>query len=152
MDLTLDAARLSPMLGRNDLYAALLDAMQERRGAHESAGVLKLRLQRALQGREPTGGGPTPPPPAPARPPPPRWPSSSGRCARCTLPPGWCWTTRRARSPSRRVSLNAPPPLAAGMDLPAKVLDHLKKSEQAHLAELQEVGRRLEERRVGKEC
>jgi hypothetical protein len=52
MDLTLDAARLSPMLGRNDLYAALLDAMQERRGAHESAGVLKLRLQRALQGRD----------------------------------------------------------------------------------------------------
>ena len=52
MDITLDAARLSPMLGRLDVYQALLDAMRERRGANESVQVLKMRLQRALQSRD----------------------------------------------------------------------------------------------------
>ena len=51
MNVKIDAAALSPMLGRTDVYNALLDALQERRGDHESAGVLKLRLKRALQGR-----------------------------------------------------------------------------------------------------
>ena len=49
MDLTIDTAKLSPMLGRLDVYRALLDAMKERRGSNESVQVLKLRLQRALQ-------------------------------------------------------------------------------------------------------
>ena len=49
MDLTIDTAKLSPMVGRLDVYRALLDAMKERRGANESVQVLKLRLQRALQ-------------------------------------------------------------------------------------------------------
>lgn len=53
MDITIDTATLSPMLGRLDIYRALLDAMKERRGANESVQVLKLRLQRALQ----SGGG-----------------------------------------------------------------------------------------------
>lgn len=52
MDITLDAAALSPMLGRLDVYRALLDAMRERRGANESVQVLKMRLQRALQARD----------------------------------------------------------------------------------------------------
>jgi len=52
MDITIDAATLSPMLGRADVYNALLDGLKERRGDHESAGVLKLRLRRALQGRD----------------------------------------------------------------------------------------------------
>ena len=49
MDITIDTATLSPMLGRLDIYRALLDAMKERRGDNESVQVLKLRLQRALQ-------------------------------------------------------------------------------------------------------
>ena len=49
MDITIDVASLSPMLGRLDVYKALLDAMKERRGANESVQVLKMRLQRALQ-------------------------------------------------------------------------------------------------------
>lgn len=52
MDITIDAAAMSPMLGRVDLFRALLDAMQERRAANESAQVMKLRLQRALQARD----------------------------------------------------------------------------------------------------
>jgi hypothetical protein len=49
MDLTIDTAKMSPMLGRLDVYRALLDAMKERRGDNESAPILKMRLQRALQ-------------------------------------------------------------------------------------------------------
>ena len=49
MDVTLDTATMSPMLGRLDIYRALLDAMKERRGANENVKVLKLRLQRAVQ-------------------------------------------------------------------------------------------------------
>lgn len=52
MDITIDTAKLSPMVGRVDVYKALLDAMKERRGANESLQVLKMRLQRALQARE----------------------------------------------------------------------------------------------------
>jgi hypothetical protein len=51
VELTLDAAALSPMLGRTDVYNALLDALQERRGDREGASVLRLRLQRALRER-----------------------------------------------------------------------------------------------------
>jgi hypothetical protein len=50
MQLTIDAAAFSPMLGRTDVYNAVLDALQERRGEREGAGVLKLRLKRTLQG------------------------------------------------------------------------------------------------------
>lgn len=52
VDLTIDAATLAPMLGRMDVYKALLDSLQERRGAHESSHVLQLRLKRALQGHD----------------------------------------------------------------------------------------------------
>lgn len=52
MDLTIDAATLAPMLGRMDVYRALLDALKERRGAHEGSHVLQLRLKRALQGHD----------------------------------------------------------------------------------------------------
>ncbi len=52
MDLTLDAATMTDMLGRQDVFNALLDALHEKRGKHESVQVLKLRLQRTLQGRD----------------------------------------------------------------------------------------------------
>ena len=52
MDITIDTAKLSPMVGRLDVYKAMLDALRERRGANESQQVLKLRLQRALQAGE----------------------------------------------------------------------------------------------------
>lgn len=52
MDITIDTATLSPMVGRLDVYKALLDGMQERRGANDSLQVLKLRLQRALQAHQ----------------------------------------------------------------------------------------------------
>jgi hypothetical protein len=40
------------MLGRQDVFNALLDALGERRGSAEAAPVLKLRLKRSLQGRD----------------------------------------------------------------------------------------------------
>lgn len=49
MDITIDTAGLSRMLGRMDVYRALLHAMQVQPAANESTQVLKLRLQRALQ-------------------------------------------------------------------------------------------------------
>lgn len=52
MDITIDTATLSPMVGRLDVYRALLDAMKERRGDNEPVQVLKMRLQRALQAHE----------------------------------------------------------------------------------------------------
>lgn len=52
MDLTIDDGALAPMLGRMDVYKALLDALHERRGSHESSQVLQLRLRRALQGHD----------------------------------------------------------------------------------------------------
>ena len=52
MDITLDAAALSPMLGRLDVFQALLAALKEDHGDREGAEVLKLRLRRALQGSD----------------------------------------------------------------------------------------------------
>src|ERR1051326_8264550 len=52
MDITIDAAAMSPMLGRQDVFNALLDALHERRGGGEAAHLLKLRLRRSLQGQD----------------------------------------------------------------------------------------------------
>lgn len=52
MDLTIDAAGMRRMLGRMDVYGALLDAMKERRAPNESGNVLKLRVARAVQGKD----------------------------------------------------------------------------------------------------
>jgi hypothetical protein len=52
VEITIDAAAMSPMLGRKDVFDALLDALHERRGANEGVHVLKLRLRRAFQGND----------------------------------------------------------------------------------------------------
>jgi hypothetical protein len=52
MDLKIDVSAMRSMVGRTDVYRALLDAMKETRGPNESQQVMKLRLQRALQGRD----------------------------------------------------------------------------------------------------